>query len=138
MSASTYSASCYGVYLSKGTLKTIAEKMYSDYDENEFRKDPFAYYEAIMDDLAAEVLYNFTGEALGIDDSGKDDFSDAVSFECESVFFLPLNNEPTLFGCAYPSIEHAVSEVHAKLRKYLPDNFDYRGNLRHFVGTETG
>jgi hypothetical protein len=132
-----YAVTDYGLYLSKDTMKDMAKK-YLDFSEKRFEEDPFEFYDRLCNDLDLDYISEFTGEAFPIDDNGADGWGDSVVFDNEYVFFVPILNPPRLFDRAYPSVDHALLELKRNVKEFLPPDFDYRSNFRHFVGTYYG
>lgn len=123
----------YGLVLSPDIMKEIAARMQSERDDG---------YDAGESDAADKMgmtwLSEFTGEALVIADTGRDSFWESDLYCCECIYYLPLDRYPSLFAPAYNSIEEAIDEVKESIGEYLPNDFNYRGNIRHIVGTYWG
>lgn len=80
-----------------------------------------------------DFVGDLEGEAIRIDDNGDDD-TVIAEFDCETVYFVPIT-EPSLFKAVYNSIDEIITEVKQLCQGKLPDDFDYRANLCHIIGT---
>lgn len=43
-----------------------------------------------------------------------------------------------LFKAAYKDMNELIDEFKSDIGEYLPEDFDYRANIRHIVGTYFG
>lgn len=133
MSMRTYSYEDYGLVLDDETIKIICEKAFAD-EPSEEEDDGYSLYDAEICQLAG----NFTGEILPILDNGREDWNNSETVDDDSVFYVPVAKYPSLFGAAYNNIDEMVAEFKEAIGKYLPDDYDYRSNIKHIVGTTWG
>ena len=133
MSMRDYAVSDYGLLLDEETIKIIASQVLEDYTD----EDDMAY--ELYNKGICEYISEFTGESLPIRDDGHVSWcDDGEDYRCDTVMFVPIINYPTLFEKAYENIEEIIDELKRKLGKYLPEEFDYRGKIRHISGTYFG
>lgn len=103
----------YGMLLNSKTMKLLAESI-------ECRIGHINY------------MSSFTGEAIPIDDFGHDVFlADSETYSDDIIYFICVNKQPSLFAASYCCIDELVAGFKSLLMHYLPDDFDYRGNIRH-------
>lgn len=124
----------YAIYLPPETLRQLAEKLCPEFDEEDYEYDTFSFDEDVALRMNGNAIYlsHFTGDAMlaaeGLDGIRK-------HFDDESFYHIPLSRELSLFGAAYSSIEEVINEVKEKTNGLLPEDFDYRLNVCHFVGS---
>ena len=131
----------YGLLLTMDTMKVLAKKHCKDFTEEEFANDRFAFYEEIEEIFGGNIEYigEFTGEALYIEDSGSDEWgSQTEYFNNDYIYYVPINRMMSLFKAPYKDMDDMISDFKAKVGEYLPEDFDYRANIRHIVGTYFG
>lgn len=133
MSTRTYAYEDYGLLLNDETIKIICAKAFTNPPCNE-DDDGFSLYDAEICQLAG----NFTGETYSIKDDGSDDWNESETYDDDSVFYIPVKKYPTLFQSAYNDVNEMIAEFKEALGEYLPDDFNYRANIRHIVGTTWG
>ena len=132
MSMRNYAFEDYGIVLTEETMKLICEKAFDvPVEDGEYG---MTLYDADICSCAG----NFTGETFHITDRGTDTYDGSEDFEGDSVYYVPTQKYSTLFNAAYTDINEMVAEFKERLGKYLPDDFDYRANLRHIIGTTWG
>lgn len=135
MSMRDYAVDDYGLLLTKETIKIIAPRVLDDLDERDEDKYGYALYE----DGICEYIGEFTGEAIYIEDDGMDDWRrSGESYNGDEVYYVNTSNFPTLFKAAYNNMDELIEEFKSKVGNYLPEDFDYRANIRHIVGTYFG
>ena len=136
MSMRDYSVTDYGLVLDDDTIKVLASKVFDDYDENEDVYD-LAYY--LYENDICELVSEFTGEAQELTDDGVIEWGcDYTEYNGSCIVYIPLSRYPTLFKNPYNNMDEIVDEMKSKVGKYLPDDFDYRNNIRHICGTYVG
>lgn len=133
MSTRTYAYEDYGLLLNNEAITMICEKVFAD-EPHEECSDGFALYDAEICQMAG----NFTGETYPIKDDGCDQWSDSETYDDDSVFYIPVKKYPTLFKSAYSDVDEMIAEFREAIGEYLPNDFDYRANIRHIVGTTWG
>ena len=138
MSMHDYAVSHYGLLLNEDALKHIASRMFDDFTEVAWAKDKWDFIEGVRDELWIEYISEFTGEALGITDSGEIDCSVCDCYSGDVILYVGVSSFPTLFRAPYANIEELIEEFKDKAGEYLPEDFDYRGNIRHICGTYYG
>jgi hypothetical protein len=129
----TYAYEDYGLVLTEETMKMICKKAFID--------DPVEdelYGMALYDSDICTCAGNFTGELFPITDKGKDNWDTSEDIYDDEVYYVSINKYPSLFESAYNDIDEMVAEFKEQLGKYLPDDFDYRANIRHIIGTTWG
>lgn len=142
MSMRDYAFDDYGFLLTEETLKILASKIAiakgEEYSDELYENDPELYNDLVTDELDIEYNSEFTGEATLIKENGDEDWDDSVAFNNDILRYVRVDKYPNLFRAAYSSIDDVVEEFKAKLGEFLPDDFDYRANFRHIVGTYYG
>lgn len=117
----------YGLLLGDDAIKYIASQTSEDFSEERF-------------DI--KHISEFTGDAIKINDKGMDGWG--LEDACESfsggvIHFIPLDHYPSL-SCAdivyaeYENVNEIIDELKQKVGSYLPEDFDYRSNIRHISG----
>ena len=125
----------YGLLLTEETMKIIASKVCDDFDNME--EDEYGY--ALYYDGICEYIGDFTGKAVLILDDGLNDWTrSGESYSSDQIYYIPVSSHPTLFKPAYESMNAVIAEFKKKVGEYLPEDFDYRSNIRHIVGTYFG
>ena len=132
MSMREYAYEDYGLILDEPTMEHIFVKKFNEPVGDEHVGC------ALYDSEFCTCAPQFTGEASGIHDDGKDDWSNSLVYECDEVYYVPLNKYPSLFKAPYNNIDEIVEEFKEKLGEYMPDDYGYRANLRHIIGTVWG
>ena len=133
MSMRYYAYEDYGLVLNEETRKTICEKVFAE-EPVEDEEYGMALYEAEI----CQAAGNFTGETFYILDNGRDNWDRSETYDDDSVYYIPVDKYPTLFRSAYNDVNEMIVEFRKKIGEYLPEDFDYRSNIRHIVGTTWG
>lgn len=139
MSMRDYGISEYGLLLDDEALQYMASKICKNYSDDAYKDDKWDFIDEIYS-TCCEYLSNFTGETFEIDDVGDDivgSKNNEIFYET-TILYVPCNKFPKLFSTAYQSVDEIVDEMRERVGKYLPSDFDYRGNIRHIVGTYFG
>ena len=135
MSMRDYAVDDYGLLLTEETMKIIASIVCDDFDDMEEGE----YGDALYDDGICEYIGDFTGEAgLILDDGLNDYIRSGESYSDDQIYYIPVSSYPTLFKPAYENMDALIAEFKEKVGEYLPEDFDYRSNIRHIVGTYWG
>lgn len=135
MSMRDYAVDDYGLLLTEETMKIIASIVCDDFDDME--KDE--YGDALYDEGICEYIGEFTGEAIRITNDGYHEYgNNGESYSGDRIYYVPICSYSTLFKSAYENMDELIAEFKSKLSEYLPDDFDYRSNIRHIVGTYYG
>ena len=140
MSMRDYGVNDYGLLLTEETMEHLASVMCEDYTEDEYKYDRFSFNDDVVNKLC-EYISSFSGEAIKIRDNGDDDWMSqncAEYYNDDVIYYIPLYRYPSLFSAAYADINEIVDEMKGRAGAYLPSDFDYRGNLRHIIGTYYG
>lgn len=127
----------YGLILDEKAIKHIAKRVFIDLSEDE---DTFSClgYELYSKGIC-EYVSNFTGEAQAINEDGVVEWGcDHVAYCDDEIVYVSMDKYPFLFKKAYGSFTDIIKELKGKVGQYLPENFDYRNNIRHIVGTYYG
>lgn len=136
MSMGYYAMTDYGLVLDDDTIKVIASKVFDDYDESE---DAYDLGYSLYENGFCELTSEFTGEAQELTDNGEITWGcDSKRYNAECIVYVPLSHYHTLFKKAYDNMDEIIDELKSKVGKYLPDNFDYRNNIRYICGTYYG
>ena len=141
MSMREWSVQDYGLLLTLDTMKILAKRHCEGFTEEEFNDDEFAFYEEIEDVFGGNIEYisEFTGEAKYIEDSGADEWgSQTEYFNSDYIYYIPINRAVTLFKATYKDMEDMIADFKDRVGEYMPEDFDYRANIRHIVGTYFG
>ena len=134
MSMRDYAVDDYGLLLNEETIKVIASKVIEDYTED---MDIDLAYE-LYDNGICEYISEFTGEAQEVDSNGFYWGGECEEYSSDVIAYVQASNYPTLFRRAYNNMDELVEEFKNKVGKYLPEDFDYRSNIRHICGTYYG
>lgn len=135
MSMREWAVDDYGLLLTKETIKIIALKVLDDLEE----RDEDEYGDALYEDGFCEYIGEFTGEAIYIEDDGKEDWRrSGESYNGDRIYYVNVSKYPSLFKAAYENMDELITEFKSKVGDYLPEDFDYRANIRHIVGTYWG
>ena len=132
MSMREYAYEDYGLVLDEPTMEHIFVKKF-----NEPIDDLDVGCELYDSDICT-CAGQFTGEAFGIKDDGKDDWDDSLTYNCDEVYYISISKYPSLFKAPYNNINEIVEEFKEKIGEYMPDGYDYRANLKHIIGTVWG
>lgn len=131
----------YGLLLTLNTMKALAKKNCEDFTEEDFVVNEYAFYEAVEDIFGGDIewISEFTGEARYIEDSGSDEWgSQTEYFDGDYIYYVPINRMVSLFKAPYRDMNDMISDFKERIGKYMPEDFDYRANLRHIIGTYWG
>ena len=135
MSMRYYAVDDYGLLLTEETMKIIASKVYDDFDDIEEDE----YGDALYDKGICEYIGDFTGEAVILFDNGLNDWmSDGEMYDGDRIYYVQVSSYPTIFKAAYENMDALIAEFKEKVGEYLPNDFDYRANIRHIIGTYYG
>lgn len=138
MSMKDYAVDDYGLLMTKETLKIIASQYCDGYTDEDYDNDEFYFNESLYDAGIIDYIGEFTGEAMEIDDDGKNEWNTGETYNWDTIYYVPISHMSTLFKAAYNNMNELVNEFKEKLCEYLPYDFDYRGNIRRIVGTYYG
>ena len=138
MSMSYYAVDDYGLLITEEMLKMIASKVCEDYTEEAYEEDEWSFNEELYDEGLVERISEFIGEATAINDDGTSRWYDSLSYHCDCIHYLPVKKMNTLFKAAYNNVDEIIDEFKNKLGEYLPEDFDYRNNIRHISGCYYG
>ena len=136
MSMRDYAVYDFGMVIDEETGLMICQALGCEFDEDE--EDISGEISNILyENGIVDMIGQFTGEAIGINDTGYQKFSDTIFYNDEAIMFVGLRF-PTLFRGVYRDITDIIVDLKSKVGKYLPDDFDYRKNIRFVVGTYFG
>ena len=135
MSMRDYAVDDYGLVLDNETVKTIASKLFDDYNANE---DAIDLAHELYNRGVCEYISEFTGEAQEIDEKGYCYSEDSIQYYSDVVVYVQTLHFPTLFRNAYNNMDEIVEELKNRVGEYLPEDFDYRSRIRHICGTYFG
>ena len=134
MSMHNYAVDEYGLLIDDETIRYVARNLkrtnVGDLDWDDIS--------AAEEELDCYYTSEFYGEAFPILDDGRDDYNTRVRYEGEVLYLIPLRRYPTLFSAAYQNMQEVVAEARRGIEQLLPPDFDYRGHLRHVIGTYVG
>ena len=141
MSMREYGVNDYGLLLTDDTMKLLASKICEDFSEAEYAEDKYGFNEVVEEKIGSEYISEFSGDAVQIRDDGTDDWFSPGNYEAfsgDTIYYIPFNRYPNLFGAAYENMSEIVDEMKRKVGEYLPLDFAYRDAIRHIVGTYYG
>ena len=135
MSMRDYAVDDYGLLLTEETMKIIASIVCDDFDDMEEDE----YGDALYEEGICEYIGDFTGEAsLLLDDGSNIWIRNGEMYDGDRIYYIQVSSYPTIFKAAYENMDALIAEFKEKLVEYLPEDFDYRANIRHIVGTYFG
>lgn len=135
MSMRDYAVDDYGLLLTEETIKIIASKVCDDFEDMEEDE----YGDALYEEGICEYIGDFTGEAGLLSDDGLNDWmGNGETYDEDRIYYIQVSLYPTLFRAAYENMAALIAEFKEKVGEYLPEDFDYRSNIRHIVGTYFG
>ena len=135
MSMRDYAVDDYGLLLTEEVMKIIASKVCDDFED----MDEDEYGDALYEEGICEYIGDFTGEAGILLDNGLNDWiSNGEMYDGDRIYYVQVSSYPTIFKAAYENMDALIAEFKEKVGEYLPDDFDYRSNIRHIVGTYFG
>lgn len=135
MSMRDYAVDDYGLLLTEETMRTIAAIVCDDFDDIEEDE----YGDALYEEGICEYIGDFTGEAGILLDDGLNDWTrNGEMYNGDRIYYIPVSSYPTIFKAAYENMDALIAEFKEKVGEYLPEDFDYRANIRHIVGTYFG
>lgn len=142
MSWDTYAVNDYGIILSDDILIDIARRYRSECDGNTaFLQNDVTNQELLGDFIpdvadAYDICYltGFTGDARAVYEDGCSSETSEECFNYDEVVYLHVPEMPGLFKAPYTGMGELVDYFRQEYGEYLPQDFDYAGNLRHFVG----
>ena len=141
MSMREYAVYDYGLLLTPETMKMLAEKNCAGFTEEEFEEDKFAFYEEIEEIFDGDIDYvnEFTGEAKYVENNGSCEWGcDTIYYDGDYIHYVPINRRLSLFEATYKDMDDMIADFKERVGKYMPEDFDYRANLRYIVGTYWG
>lgn len=137
MSMRNFAVNTYGLYLDEEDIRTI----YANYFEREIDEDT-PVYDLIWELYEAGVIEhesNFTGEAVGLDDTGDPEWCDVLEYYSGDLLsYVQLAYQPSLLNRPYRDLDEVVAELRNAMDGLLPDDFDYRKQLCLIAGTYYG
>lgn len=140
MSMRDYAVDDYGLVIDSNIMHCLAVKLYDDCTDEEWDKDKYEFIEGVVDTLGLESIPNFVGEAFPIKDNGDTEWDDASSdfYDNDAIYYVAVSRYPNLFIAPYKDIGDLIGQFKSAIGKYLPENYAYRQNIRHIVGTYYG
>ena len=136
MSMRDYAVYDFGMIIDEETGLMICQALGYEFDED--KEDISNEISNILyENGIVDVIWQFTGEAIGINDTGYQKFSDSIFYNDEAIMFVGLRF-PTLFRGVYRDVTDIIVDLKSKVGEYLPNDFDYRKNIRFVVGTYWG
>ena len=124
----------YGVLLGVEEMDKFSETY-----QKEKGIDDFEQYE-VADYFEIEFETNFTGDAFKVNELGQDKYEkvDNLFFLNDEIYLCMLKEQPTLLHGGYTSLEEAAEEIKKGYADILGEDFDFRGNIYHIIGTYYG
>ena len=141
MSMREYAVYDYGLLLTEETMKVLAKKHCDNFTEEDFAMDKFVFYEAVEEIFGGNIEYTseFTGEAKCIEDDGTCGWGcDSAYYNDDYIYYIPINRTLSLFKAAYNNIDDMIADFKERVGEYMPEDFDYRYNMRYIIGTYWG
>lgn len=119
-------------------LKNLCSKCCADYTENGYYNDKNDFVDSLYEHGIIEYITEFTGEAIEVNDDGRDNYGFCEAYSGDVIYYVPTRNCSTLFNAAYRNMEEVEHEFQNELGKYFQADIDYKSHLRHIVGTYFG
>ena len=141
MSTRSHPVDIYGLLLEGTALDAICSKVCPHYTKEAYDDDPGDFiFVAGEKGNFFDIEYEFTGDALPINDDGSTNWSEfsGYSYADDIICYVPLAYCPSFFKPMYHDIDEMISEFKTTIGSYLPEDFNYRHYLRHIVGTYYG
>lgn len=139
MSMKDYGFDDYGFILTEDVIHILAPQICEDYSEKDWELRGSSYYiEDIYDRVGAGYVCNFTGEIVAVTDDGKDDYSDTIWRGMNNIYYISIRKYPSLFDASYKDMDEILDEFKEVLSKYLPEDYNYRKNFKHIIGSYWG
>ena len=141
MSMREYAVYDYGLVLTPETMKKLAAKLCEDFTKEDFEDDTFAFYESVEYAFNGHIEYvsEFTGEAKYIEDDGTCSWGcDSIFYDSDYLYYIPIGRALSLFKAAYKNMDEMIEDFKERIGTYMPEDFDYRTNMRYIVGTYWG
>lgn len=140
MAMQDYRVNDYGLLVDYKTLKLLAEaKLGDEFDPDDFFDNDISYATDFYEEGILEYIGDFTGETRRINDNGLDDWGGEVEYYKEDwITYIPCDCQFTLFKRAYRDVDEIIEEMKQKVGGLLPEDYDYRNNIVHVVGTYFG
>lgn len=136
MSMRDYAVHDFGMIIDEETGLMICQALGHEFDKND-EDISGEISDVLYENGIVDMIGQFTGEAIAIQSTGYEDFSDTIFYNDEAIMFVGLRF-PTLFKAVYKDVTDIIIDLKSKVGKYLPDDFDYRKNIRFIVGTYWG
>lgn len=128
----------YGLLATDEVLKAIASVVCDNYTLEAYEEDNWEFCDRLYNLGIIEYLSGFTGESIRIKPSGEELFGLGEEYSDDCIYYIPISKKISLFKAAYSDMDELVSDFRSRLQRYLPEEFDYRGHLRHIVGVYYG
>lgn len=140
MSMQNYGVNDYGLLVDYETLKLMAEaKLGDEFDPDDFFGNDVSYAEEFYEEGILDYIGDFTGETCRICDDGTDAWGgEAEAYREDWLAYIPCDLQPSLFKRAYRDVNEIIEEMKQKVGDLLPEDYDYRNNIVHVVGTYFG
>ena len=130
-----YAVDDWGLVFDEDTIKIVAENALEYFDELE--EDDALDYELYNAGIC-EYISEFTGEAILVNENGNVDFNDSIDYSCDTICYVPVTKWPTIFKGAYKDMDDLIADMKERVGEYLPEDYDYRSNVRKITGTYYG
>lgn len=137
MSMRDYGFSDYGLIITEQAAYELARQIFKPDEMADWAWEKYGWYADIAEEFNLECIHEFTGTAFGFNASGVEDEC-TYDYSSECVLYAPLAKFPSLIRATYQSMDDVVSEFKNGIGKYLPENYDYAGNICHIAGTYYG
>ena len=137
MSMRDYGFSDYGLVITKSAAYELARQIFKPDEMADWNQEKYGWYADIAEEFNLEYVFEFSGAAFRFNAAG-------VESECEYeywddiILYAPLAKLPSLVRATYQSMDEVVSEFKDGIGKYLPEDYDYLGNICHITGTYYG
>lgn len=138
MSMRDYGVNDYGLIVNEETMKLLASKAIKEFTKEDYEEDSDYYADELYEKRIIEYISEFTGESTKVDNEGKSIWNSGETYDSDRIYYVSVWNYSTLFKAAYENMDDLVGEFKVRLGEYLPEDFDYRGNIRHIVGSYYG
>lgn len=138
MSMRYYGVDDVGLILSSSHIQMLAERICKDYSIQAWEDDRYELIDEVVDMLCLESISEFSGEALGINDDGTAVWDDCEHYWHDEIYYVGASRTASLCKAAYSDMNELCEEFKERIGKHMPENFDYRSNIKKIAGTYFG
>ena len=132
-----YAFSDCGLVITESAAHELARQIFKPDEMRDWDWEKYGWYADIAEEFNLGYVSEFTGAAFRFGVHGVD-FKCVYEYRSDCVLYAPLARLPSLFRAAYSNMDEVVSEFKNGIGKSLPENYDFRNNICHIVGTYYG